>query len=81
MTSSCGEIEIYKRRDMITQEFNEQEQQRRDALGKLRELGIEPYPAPLYPVNATTREIKEGYDAEKGNFSDVCIAEIGRAHV
>lgn len=59
---------------MITQEFNEQEQQRRDALGKLRELGIEPYPAPLYPVNATTREIKEGYDAEKGNFSDVCIA-------
>ena len=59
---------------MATQEFNEQEQQRRDALGKLRELGIEPYPAPLYPVNATTRDIKEGYDPEKGNFADVCVA-------
>ena len=59
---------------MSVNDLNEQEQGRRDALGKLRELGIEPYPAPLYPVNATAGAIKEGYDPEKGNFADVCIA-------
>lgn len=41
---------------------------------KLREMGIEPYPAPRYPVNATARSIAEEYDAEKGNLTDVCIA-------
>ncbi len=41
---------------------------------KLREMGIEPYPAPRYPVNATARSIVEEYDAEKGNLTDVCIA-------
>ncbi len=41
---------------------------------RLRELGIEPYPAPLYPVNATAKAILEGYKPEEGNFSDVCIA-------
>ncbi|MBR5035435.1 MAG: lysine--tRNA ligase [Bacteroidales bacterium] len=54
--------------------LNEQEVLRRESLGKLRELGIEPYPAAEYPVNATTEEIKAGYDDEKHNFSDVCIA-------
>ena len=34
-------------------ELNEQEQNRRDAVVKLRELGIEPYPAALYEVNVT----------------------------
>ena len=43
---------------MSVNDLNEQEQGRRDALGKLRELGIEPYPAPLYPVNATAGAIK-----------------------
>lgn len=55
-------------------ERSEQEELRRESLRKLRELGIEPYPAPLYPVNATTKSIAEGYDPEKGNFQDVCIA-------
>ena len=41
---------------------------------KLREMGIEPYPAPRYPVNATAKSIVEEYDAEKGNLTDVCIA-------
>ena len=47
---------------------------RREALGKLRELGIEPYPAALYPVNATAQQIKDEYDPEKGNLADVVIA-------
>ena len=59
---------------MSTQDFNEQELNRRASLQKLRELGIEPYPAPMYPVNASSRDIKEGYDAEKNNFQDVCLA-------
>ena len=55
-------------------ELNEQELGRRESLNKLRELGINPYPAPLYPVNTNTAEIAAGYDPEKGNFADVCIA-------
>ena len=59
---------------MSINDLNEQEQIRRESLAKLRELGIEPYPAPLYPVNTSTSEIKEGYDPEKANFQDVVIA-------
>ena len=55
-------------------EFSEQELLRRESLAKLRELGIEPYPAALYPVNTNAAEIKSGFDAEKGNFQEVCIA-------
>src|SRR5574344_2114293 len=58
----------------MVQEFSEQELIRRDSLAKLRELGINPYPAPLYPVNATAKEIETGFDPEKGNFQEVCIA-------
>ena len=59
---------------MSINDLNEQEQIRRESLTKLRELGIEPYPAPLFPVNTSTSEIKEGYDPEKANFQDVVIA-------
>ena len=59
---------------MANIEYNEQEQIRRDSLAKLRELGIEPYPAALYPVNARAREIAEGFDPEQGNYQQVCIA-------
>ena len=55
-------------------DLNEQERNRREALGKLRELGIDPYPAALYPVNATAQKIKDEYDPEKGNLTDVVIA-------
>ena len=55
-------------------EYSEQELLRRESLAKLRALGIEPYPAALYPVNTNAAEIKSGFDAEKGNFQEVCIA-------
>ena len=58
----------------MEQTLNEQETLRRESLAKLRELGIEPYPAAEYPVNASTQDIKDGYDDEKHNFNDVCIA-------
>ena len=55
-------------------ELSEQEQIRRESLAKLRDLGIEPYPAAEYPVNASAAEISEQYDPRKGNFEQVCIA-------
>ena len=55
-------------------ELNEQEQNRRDAVTKLRELGIEPYPAALFEVNTTSAEIKEKYDPEKCPFPEISIA-------
>ena len=58
----------------MEQTLNEQEILRRESLAKLRELGIEPYPAAEYPINASTQDIKDGYDDEKHNFNDVCIA-------
>lgn len=55
-------------------ELNEQELGRRQSLRQLRDLGINPYPAQSYPVNATAKLIADGFDPEKGNFQDVCIA-------
>ncbi|MBQ0086105.1 MAG: lysine--tRNA ligase [Bacteroidales bacterium] len=55
-------------------DLNEQEIGRRESLAKLRELGIEPYPAAEYKINATAQQIKEGYDPEKNNFPEVVIA-------
>lgn len=50
---------------MANLELSEQELIRRQSLDKLRELGIEPYPAALYPVNATAKVIEAEYDPEK----------------
>ena len=55
-------------------ELSAQEQLRRQSLAALRELGINPYPAAMYDVNATAREITEHYDEAKGNFRQVRIA-------
>ena len=59
---------------MANIERSEQEILRRESLAKIKELGIDPYPASLYPVNETARGIADKYDPEKGNLQDVCIA-------
>ncbi|WP_273567991.1 lysine--tRNA ligase [Maribacter halichondriae] len=46
-------------------QLSEQEVIRREKLSKLREMGIDPYPAALYPVDATSKSIKEGYSEGK----------------
>lgn len=46
-------------------QLSEQELVRREKLEKLRGLGIDPYPAPLYPVNATSKSIKENFKADE----------------
>jgi lysyl-tRNA synthetase class 2 len=51
-------------------ELSEQELQRRENLTKLRELGIEPYPADLYPVSDFAVSIKEQFEEGKS----VCLA-------
>ena len=51
-------------------QLSEQEQVRREKLEALKNLGINPYPAPLYPINANSSNIKEDFEEEK----DVIIA-------
>lgn len=54
--------------------LSEQELVRRQNLQKLIDLGINPYPPELYPVNAYAAVIREEFDAEKKNFQDVVVA-------
>lgn len=49
---------------MSMEELNEQQRVRRNSLALLRERGIEPYPAALYPVDGHAAEIKETFDDE-----------------
>ena len=46
-------------------QLSEQELIRREKLEKLRALGINPYPAALYPVDATSASIKSNYEEGK----------------
>ena len=54
--------------------MTEQEEVRRRSLETLREMGIEPYPAAEYPVNAYTKEIKENFRDETEPKREVRIA-------
>ncbi len=46
-------------------QLSEQEIIRREKLTKLREMGIDPYPAALYPVDTTSKNIKENFSEGK----------------
>lgn len=46
-------------------QLSEQEIIRREKLDKLRELGINPYPANLYPVDHTSKQVKETFKEGK----------------
>ncbi|MCA0154359.1 lysine--tRNA ligase [Winogradskyella vincentii] len=46
-------------------QLSEQELVRREKLSKLRALGINPYPADLFPVNHTSQQIKSNYEEGK----------------
>jgi lysyl-tRNA synthetase, class II len=59
---------------MATTNLSEQEQIRRESLDKLRQLGINPYPAAEYRTNAYAEAILADYSPEKNNYSDVSIA-------
>src|SRR5574344_880920 len=55
-------------------ELSDQEQFRRDSLNEMRALGIEPYPAAMYPTNAFSTEIKDNYKDDEESKRQVCVA-------
>jgi len=60
---------------MQTQHLSEQEIVRREKLAGLQKLGIDPYPAALYPVNTYSTVIKNSFtDENKEALNDVCLA-------
>src|SRR6186713_3304487 len=60
---------------MNTTHLSEQEQIRREKLGDLLGMGIDPYPAELFPVNNNAATIKQEFtDENKEIFKDICIA-------
>jgi lysyl-tRNA synthetase class 2 len=60
----------------ITSHLSEQELVRREKLAELQKLGIDAYPASLYPVNSAAAYIKANYKGEenKADFADICLA-------
>ena len=55
-------------------ELNEQEKTRRESLIKLKELGINPFPAEEFKTTTTSVEIKKNYSETKNNLQNVCLA-------
>lgn len=55
-------------------QLSEQEIIRRENLQKIIEAGINPFPADLYDINATTQEVKQGFDESKCNYQQVSMA-------
>ncbi len=55
-------------------ELNEYQLQRRHKLEKLRNLGIDPYPAEMWDVNAYSADILKNYNPEENNFQEVTMA-------
>ena len=55
-------------------ELSEQEINRRQSLEQLREMGINPYPAAEFPVNAYTADVVANFSDESGNQEEVCLA-------
>lgn len=55
-------------------QLSEQEQLRRNSLTELRKLGIEAYPAEMFPVNTNSAEIHEKFSESENNFQDVIVA-------
>ncbi|HKU53578.1 MAG TPA: lysine--tRNA ligase, partial [Nitrospira sp.] len=54
--------------------LSEQEIIRRQSKEELEKLGIDPYPAEMFEVNVTAREILENFDPEKKNYQQVSLA-------
>ncbi len=54
--------------------LTEQEIVRRQAKEELEKIGINPYPAELFEVNASTAEILENYERQKSDYRQISIA-------
>jgi len=58
-------IPIFASLNTIYMQLSEQEIIRREKLNALRELGINPYPADLFPVNITSKQVKDNFEEGK----------------
>ncbi|MFN5347828.1 MAG: lysine--tRNA ligase [Bacteroidota bacterium] len=58
----------------MSQHLSEQEIFRRKSLEELLSMGINPYPAELYPVNCYSEQIHTGFDANPDAFKEVIVA-------
>ncbi|WP_442591019.1 lysine--tRNA ligase [Pedobacter sp. AW31-3R] len=54
--------------------LSEQEILRRNALTQLRELGIDPYPAEGYEINANAADILKNYEGNKDAYQHISLA-------
>jgi lysyl-tRNA synthetase class 2 len=54
--------------------LSEQEIQRRESLNQLRQLGINPYPAESYDINANAADILANYEKDKTAYKTISIA-------
>lgn len=58
----------------MEQTLSEQELVRRENLQKIRDLGIDPYPAAGFPVNAHSQEIKQNFKQGDDTYQEVVLA-------
>ncbi|MEM9982434.1 MAG: lysine--tRNA ligase, partial [Bacteroidota bacterium] len=56
------------------QPLSEQELVRRKKLEEIKQLGIDPYPAASFPVNATAKDILENYDTNEQAYQQISLA-------
>jgi lysyl-tRNA synthetase class 2 len=54
--------------------LSELEVLRRNSLNQLRELGINPYPAEAFEINANAADISENYERDKTAYKNISIA-------
>ncbi|RED92785.1 lysine--tRNA ligase [Marinoscillum furvescens] len=54
--------------------LTEQEIQRREEREALMKMGVDPYPAELFEVNVSAKDIKENYERRKTDYKDISIA-------
>ncbi len=65
---------LQTQQDTMSKELTDQEKVRRESLEKIRELGVNPYPAESFPVNVTAHEIRHNFDKAPDHYKEVVLA-------
>ena len=60
--------------ETMSHQLSDQEVVRRESLKRLRELGIDPFPAAQFPITHSAAELKQHYEEGAEGFDAVCIA-------
>ena len=67
-------VSLQPKKKFMSIQLSDQEMFRRNALEEMRNLGIEPYPAETYAINATSKEILEKFPNDNSLYQDISIA-------